>query len=185
MRTGGRVVFIYGPPAVGKLTVASLLAERTGYKLSHNHAIIDAVAPVFDYGTKPFRELVNRFREEIIETAAREGVDFVMTYGYVAAEEAIVARYVELAETNGGNVRFVQLAASVETLSHRVTLPSRREHGKLTDPHALREMLDRWDFTAAVPFEPNLAIDTETHTPEAAVERIIDNYGLNDTAAAT
>lgn len=119
MRTGGRVVFIYGPPAVGKLTVASLLAERTGYRLSHNHAIIDAVAPVFDHGTKPFRELVNRFREEIIETAAREGV------------------------------------------------------------------IDRWDFTAAVPFEPNLAIDTETHTPEAAVERIIDDYGLNDTAAAT
>ena len=54
MPSGSKVVFVYGPPAVGKLTVASLLAERTGFKLSHNHAIIDAVVPLFDYGTGPF-----------------------------------------------------------------------------------------------------------------------------------
>ena len=80
MPSGSKVVFVYGPPAVGKLTVASLLAERTGFKLSHNHAIIDAVVPLFDYGTRAFRELVNRFREEIIETAVRERINFVMTY---------------------------------------------------------------------------------------------------------
>jgi hypothetical protein len=60
-----------------------------------------------------------------------------------------------------------------------VTLPSRRQHGKLTDPEPLRAMLNRWDFTATVPFEPNLAIDTEAHTPEQAVERIIARYRLD------
>jgi broad-specificity NMP kinase len=179
MSGGGTVVFIYGPPAVGKLTVASLLAERTGFKLSHNHAIIDAVLPVFGYGTKSFRELVNRFREDIIDTAVRERIDFVMTYGYVAEEEAIVTRYVELVEANGGKVLFVQLTASRETLTDRVALPSRAAHGKLTDPTPLREMLDRWDFTASVPFEPNLAIDTETVAPEEAAKRIVAHYGLN------
>ena len=172
-------MFVYGPPAVGKLTVASLLAERTGFTLSHNHAVIDAVAPVFEYGSGPFLELVNRFREEIIETAVRERIDLVMTYGYVAEEEPVVARYVELAESNGGKMLFVQLSAEPETLAHRVTLPSRRQHGKLTDPEPLREMLDRWDFTAAVPFGPNLAIDTEAHAPEQAVERIVAHYRLD------
>ena len=172
-------MFVYGPPAVGKLTVASLLAERTGFKLSHNHAIIDAVLPLFEYGTEPFRKLVNRFREDIIETAVRERTDFVMTYGYVAEEESVVSRYVDLVKRNGGTTLFVQLSATPETLAHRVTLPSRGEHGKLTDPEPLRAMLDRWDFTATVPFEPNLAIDTEAHTPEQAVENIIGHYLLD------
>jgi replication-associated recombination protein RarA len=48
---GRKVVFIYGPPALGKLTVASLLAERTGFKLHTTHAIIDAILPLFGYGT--------------------------------------------------------------------------------------------------------------------------------------
>lgn len=182
MRTGGRVVFVYGPPAVGKLTIASLLAGRTGFKLSHNHAIIDAVLAVFDYGSTPFRDLVNRFREQIIETAVREGVDFVMTYGYVTEEASTIARYVELVEANGGSLAFVQLKASPRTLAGRVALPSRLEHGKLTDPDALREMLARWDFNATVPFEPNLEIDTEELTPDLAVERIVNHYRLTTDA---
>lgn len=176
-------MFVYGPPAVGKLTVASLLAERTGFKLSHNHAIIDVVLAVFEYGTTPFRELVNRFREEIIQTAVRERVDFVMTYGYVREEASTVARYVELVEANGGTLAFVQLKARPQTLARRVALPSRLEHGKITDPDALHEMLTRWDFTATVPFEPNLEIDTEELTPQLAVEKIIDHYGLSAPAA--
>jgi hypothetical protein len=73
----------------------------------------------------------------------------------------------------------VQLSANPETLARRVTLPSRGEHGKLTDPEPLREMLARWDFTATVPFQPNLAIDTEAHTPDQAVESIVAHYRLD------
>jgi len=32
-----KLVFIYGPPAVGKLTVANALAKVTGFKVFHNH----------------------------------------------------------------------------------------------------------------------------------------------------
>ena len=48
------LVFIYGPPGVGKLTVAKELAGLTGYKLFHNHLSIDWVLPVFDFGSDPF-----------------------------------------------------------------------------------------------------------------------------------
>jgi len=41
-----KLVFIYGPPASGKLTVARELATLTGYRLFHNHLIVDAVAAV-------------------------------------------------------------------------------------------------------------------------------------------
>ncbi len=42
------LVYLYGPPAVGKLTIATELARRTGFKVFHNHLSIDCVKPVFD-----------------------------------------------------------------------------------------------------------------------------------------
>ena len=36
-----KLIFIYGLPATGKLTVAVELAAMTGYKLFHNHLVVD------------------------------------------------------------------------------------------------------------------------------------------------
>src|SRR5207249_6103945 len=49
-----RLVFIYGPPASGKLTVATELAKLTGFKLFHNHVSIQFVQSIFEFGTKTF-----------------------------------------------------------------------------------------------------------------------------------
>ena len=51
-----KLIFIYGSPAVGKLTVAQEIAEQTDFKVFHNHLTIDAVTPVFEFGTVPFLE---------------------------------------------------------------------------------------------------------------------------------
>ena len=40
---GPTLCLVYGPPAVGKLTVAKEIAARTGYRLVHNHVSIDPV----------------------------------------------------------------------------------------------------------------------------------------------
>jgi len=49
-----KLVFIYGSPAAGKLTVAYEVAARTGFKVFHNHLTINCVRPIFDFGTPPF-----------------------------------------------------------------------------------------------------------------------------------
>ena len=38
-----KLVILYGPPGVGKLTVGRELAARTGFKLFHNHLTVDLV----------------------------------------------------------------------------------------------------------------------------------------------
>lgn len=52
------LVFIYGPPGVGKRTVGQALSSRTGYRFFHNQISIDCVRPVLDYSAT-FWEVVN------------------------------------------------------------------------------------------------------------------------------
>lgn len=69
----GTLVFIIGPPAVGKMTVGLELSALTGIPLFHNHHSIEAVLPVFDFGTEPFNRLVSGFRDRMfIEVAESE-----------------------------------------------------------------------------------------------------------------
>ena len=83
MSEGMNLVFIYGPPGVGKLTVAQELARETGYKVFHNHVSIDCAEAVFDFGTKPFGSVIGKIRLAVFEEAAREGVSLVFTLSSV------------------------------------------------------------------------------------------------------
>ena len=51
------LLFIYGPAAVGKLTVGRELAKLTGFRHFHNHLTVDAVMAVFDFGSESFINL--------------------------------------------------------------------------------------------------------------------------------
>ena len=62
-------VLIFGPPAVGKMTVGHELAKRTGFKLFHNHMTVEPVLDIFEFGSPPFNRLVDEFRRRVIEEA--------------------------------------------------------------------------------------------------------------------
>ena len=52
-----KLIALYGPPGVGKLTIARVLAKTTGYKVLHNHLTIELLCALFDWGSKPYNEL--------------------------------------------------------------------------------------------------------------------------------
>ena len=54
------LIILFGPPAVGKMTVGQELSRLTGYPLLHNHMTIDLVTEFFDFGTPQFGRLVPR-----------------------------------------------------------------------------------------------------------------------------
>src|SRR5262245_57197679 len=74
------LVFLHGPPAVGKLTVARELARLTGFRLFHNHLTVDAVTAVFDFGTEPFITLREHIWLTVFAEAARHDVSLVFTF---------------------------------------------------------------------------------------------------------
>src|SRR5712692_2863677 len=103
-----RLVFIYGPPASGKLTVATELARLTGFKLFHNHVSIQFVQSIFEFGTKTFWRLAGKYRLEMIEAAAREGIDTIFTFVYGKGEDdRFVKHVVKMVRSHHGQVCFV------------------------------------------------------------------------------
>jgi shikimate kinase len=172
------LVFLYGPPAVGKLTVARAIAERTGFRVLHNHLVNDPAAAVFDYFTEPFFHLVRGLRTALVEAAAAAHVDVVHTFVYAPGDEPVVELVTRAYEEAGGRVLFARLTASREELMRRVGAESRREFRKLRDPTALAELLERFDVFQPVPGRPCVTVDTEELEPPAAADRIVAELGL-------
>jgi cytidylate kinase len=106
-RAASRLVFLYGPPAVGKLTVARAIADRLPFKILHNHVTIDAVTEVLPFGSETFWRVVGRFRRDLVTAAAEANIDLIYTYVFAPGDEQHVADIVSPCEAAGGTVLFV------------------------------------------------------------------------------
>src|SRR2546422_11399748 len=129
-----KLVFIYGPPASGKLTVGTELAKLTGFKLFHNHVSIQFVQSIFEFGTKTFWRLTGKYRMEMLEAAAKEGIDTIFTFVYSKDDEddQFVKHVVQHVRSRGGQVLFVRLYCEREELVKRVKRSQRKRMGKVS-----------------------------------------------------
>lgn len=127
-----KFVLIFGPQAVGKMTVGQELAKITGLKLYHNHMTIEMVTPIFDFGTKEGQRLVSLFRKEIFEAAAKsdlEGLIFTYVWAFNHPSDwNYVNEVCKIFESRGGTVYFVELEADLNERLERNKSPHRLEH---------------------------------------------------------
>ena len=173
------LVYLYGPPAAGKLTIAEALAARSGYRLFHNHLSVNAVRAVFDFGSPPFVEVVQRIRLDVFATAMRSGVDVIFTNNSAWGGDDARARFAafaheveEVVRGAGGTTCFVRVTAPDDVLVARLAAPSRHAHGKLTDATRLRQLLAELD--ASPLHAEDLLIDSSVTRPDDAATRILD-----------
>ncbi len=174
-----KLIFIYGSAAVGKLTVAQEIAQRTNLKVFHNHLTIDAVTPVFGFGTKPFWKLVHQFRLEILAEAARKKASLIFTFCYAkGSDDVFVAEVTEVIESNGGEVCFVLLTAEKSEIEKRLLSESRKNYSKLKDVKLLREGWEKHELFSPVPFGESLIIDNTNLPAEDTAKQIIEHFNL-------
>jgi shikimate kinase len=175
-----KLIFLYGAPAVGKLTVAGEIAKRTDFKVFHNHLSIDCIEPVFEFGSPSFYKLIDLIRVETVEEAARIGQDLVYTFCFAKdLDEPHVAKIAESVEKHGGEVCFVLLTADKDVLERRVLEESRRQYGKAKSVKMMKFFFETYDLFSPVPGCESLCIDNTNLSAEAAAEKIIGHFGLD------
>jgi DNA polymerase III delta prime subunit len=173
------LVFIYGPPGVGKLSVARELARETGYRLFHNHVSITCAESVFDFGTKPFWRVVGGIRDMVFEEAATHHVSLIFTFVYAhPQDDQHVERMCGFVEAQGGRALLVRLACSREELERRLPQPGRAEAGKLASLETLRELLESHDLFSPVTGRESLEIDNTGRAPAEVAGLIVSHYHL-------
>jgi len=110
-------VVIFGPPAVGKMTVGHELAKLTGFRLFHNHMTIDLVLNFFEFGDDAFFRLVSDFRRRVFEEVAASelpGLIFTFVWGLeLESDKKFIDESCEIFRQKGGEVFFVELEADV------------------------------------------------------------------------
>lgn len=127
-----KFVHVFGPQAVGKMTVGQELAKITDLKLFHNHMTIDLVNHFFDYSSKEGKRLVSLFRQEIFEEVSKSdlyGMIFTFVWMFdMKSDWDYVERLSQLFESRGGTVYYVELEADLEERLERNKTPNRLEH---------------------------------------------------------
>lgn len=126
-----KFVIIFGPQAVGKMTVGQELAKLTKLKLFHNHMTIELLEPLFGFSSEA-QKLSTLFRKEIFKTVAESNLDgLIFTYVWAFDQQEdwdFVRQTCEIFESRGAEIYFVELEADIEERLERNKSPHRLEH---------------------------------------------------------
>jgi hypothetical protein len=162
-----QVIFLFGRPGVGKLTVGELLAVETGYRLLHNHAVVDLVTSLFPFGSPPFVALREKIWLGTIDAclvAKQAGV--IMTF---APESTVTDDFIPALEKRvqgrGGDLHFVELRCSDTELEVRLKDDSRERFGKLRDVYTFRKLDKAGAFDRPKMPQAELVMDTTNTNP--------------------
>ncbi len=179
-------VFIYGPIAVGKLTVAKILSKKTGYRLTHNHHVNDFVDTIFDRHTYHSHKMKEFLRFSLLESLVKARVSFVTTHCYrhdfVSKTGLTDPKYIKDIEKKllklGAKFCPIFLDASDEELLRRVSRNSRRNFMKLNSKTKLKEILRGREWHTSARLKNNLVIDNTKLSPQKVANMIIKHFKL-------
>lgn len=124
-----KLVIIFGPHAVGKMTVGQELEKITDLKLFHNHMTIDIVADLFENMPQERQRLTELFRNEIFESFSKSdeyGMIFTCMWALERKDDWEYINNLEaMFKSNGADVYYVELEADYDIRLQRNTTENR------------------------------------------------------------
>lgn len=182
-------VVVVGPPAVGKMTVGVALSAQTGFPLFHNHVPIEAVLPVFDFGTPPFNRLVSDFRQAMLREVVESdlaGLVYTITFDFANPREI---EFIEKLKSQFApptwRVVVAELEADLEARLERNASPNRLDaKPSKRDVEGSRarllaaEQKYQLNSSGAFPHAEHVKINNTALTPEEVAARIVEHFRL-------
>ncbi len=179
-----KLIFLYGLPGTGKLTVARELGALTGWSVFHNHLTVDLLLTVFPFGSPEFVELREQIWLSVIAAAATtktEGLIFTFNPENSVRESFVDTVQLVIAK-HRGTIDFVEIFCDEAVLETRLDTPNRRQMKKLLSVELFRELRGQGRFESPRMPRPQLRIDTTFQPPQESAVQIAKELALPSVA---
>jgi hypothetical protein len=183
-------VTIFGPPAVGKMSVGHELRKLTGLALFHNHMTVDLAVNFFPWGHRRFEPLVHDLRLTVFRhVAASELPGIIFTYVWALDREED-RRFMDdcrrIFEEAGGRTAFVELYASENDRIRRdrgefrlSMKPLKRDKEDSARNLLAMDRAHRLNTDGDFDYSPDyLRIDNTDVSAAEAAKRIVERFSL-------
>lgn len=182
-------ILIFGPPAVGKMTVGNALSELTQIPLFHNHMSIEPALRFFPFGSPSFARFVKTFRQTLFEEAIASQLNgLIFTYVWNLDSERdirFVQETCELFRSGGAKITLVELKAELdERLFRNKTEARLQEKPSKRDVAASEARLLKADevytlnTTDSLPLDYDHIVIDNTHMAPLEVAQQIESHLL-------
>lgn len=174
-----KIIFIYGAPAVGKLSVAQELAQLTKFRLFHNHMSLDLAESMYEWGSSEFWNFVTKNRLETLEKSAKsEEEGIIMTYVYEGCtnDDDYINKLKQVASKYNSKIYFVKLSCHIDELKKRVVAESRTKFKKIKSVEKLLLSLSKKNPNEKL--AADLSIDNTQMDPVSVAIKIKSEFAL-------
>ena len=187
----GTIIYIVGPPGVGKYTIGRLLAERLGCKLVDNHYWLNVIFSLVEQdGVTPLPQtiwpLAGQVRSAVLETISTLSPlhwSFIFTHAALddPSELRIFEEIKNVAQRRGSRMVIVRLSCrNSNELARRVAMPERRSRLKDAD------IISAWRNALLPTLDPGhentISVETDGLTAEEVAQRIVNDIQAKHTS---
>ena len=183
------LIIVSGPQAVGKMTVAESLRDKTNFRLMTNHDSIELSDVIFERKSPAQREFNELIRKAAFDTAVKNNVDMIFTFVMAFNEKSDIDYVNKLRrkfEKSGGKFFFVELSTDLETRLKRNVTPHRLEKkpSKRDTDWTKKDILETAEKYRLNSFEDeficenHLKIDNTNLEPDEVAEMVIKKFRL-------
>ncbi len=181
-----KIIFIYGLPATGKLTVAKDLAKMTDIPLCHNHMIFDLVFKIFKWQSREGQKMREKVYADIVKLSLQSGASIIFTHAHASAAQypfgvssnTFVRKIERMTKTYGGLFCPVYLLCSEKELYKRVVHPSRKTFNKTNTIAGMKWWIASDIPAAQLPTKNTFVIDNTKLSSKKVAEMIKKNFKL-------
>jgi hypothetical protein len=184
-----KLIIIFGPHAVGKMTVGQALSKITDIPLFHNHVSIELALSLLGQD-KNWQALSNEIREVVFKHVANaEGKGLIFTFMWALEHQAdhdYIKQLSDLFKSKGATVYYVELYADKDIRIDRNQTENRlKEKPSKQD---IKTSLDRFlrledkyrlnSFDQELKLENYIKIDNTHLEPDEVAKQIKDYFKL-------
>ena len=177
-----RIIFLHGPGAAGKYTIARELSRLTGLPLFHNHLTVDLLLTLFPFGSPEFIRLREKIWLEVMGGAVAAGSSLIFTFN---PERTVGSGFPGALATQtaalGGRVSFVSVECREEEIERRIESESRKAFRKLASLEDYRRLKAEGAFDYP-PIDSECRVDSSVIGAAESASLIASELGLRSVA---